>query len=743
MFHKRLRMLAYCSAASVAMAFTVPATAQDDKEKESNSGIAEIVVTAQKREENVQDTPISIVALTSDALDQKGVNSINDLFTGAIPSVRTAPFVGRASAVSIGMRGLVPVDATQVTRDPTVGIYIDGVYLGRVSGLGMELSDVERIEVLRGPQGTLFGRNTIGGAISIVTKKPSGEMEVDVRAGISNYRGRSMAAHVNLPEAAGLSFKVDGLIESRGGLVQNPLAGSKDYTEIEKYGFKITGLWQIADNFSLLYAWDLSRDNPTSNYQYITATDQSAAVRPSFITLDTGRVRTARIGVPVLENPQRAEGHSVTAEWDLGNALTIRSISAWRKLASVQWDQDVGGLTTWGPNRRFSRLSYARVDQDQFSQELQLIGDAGDFKYVFGGYYFKENGADTATVFSAGTLNATNNGITLFPAPTADAGTRVPDRAAEVSIKSKALFGQATWSPSSIAGLHLTGGLRYTDDEKNGRLTFIAGAVPNLSFNFASSRVDPMANLAYDFSEDITAYVKWSRAYRAGGANTRSSILRPFGEEELTAWEIGMKADLFDRRARINIAAYDSKLTGQQVDFINPAFISNTETVNAPEKRKVRGVELDVTLAPVDGLLLSANYVYTDAPTTPVRNIFSGAIEQIRANFTPKHAATFAVDYRFPRFSFGQLRANMNLDTAGNYYANGTVNFKAEKAMLLGGRVTLGDISFLDNDLEFALWGKNLTNTRYNLFDFRVAGRNTATQYNDPRTYGFEMRARF
>ncbi|MFM2257187.1 MAG: hypothetical protein RIQ28_1034, partial [Pseudomonadota bacterium] len=172
MFHKGLKTLAYCSAASVAMAFTVPATAQDDKEKESNSGIAEIVVTAQKREENVQDTPISIVALTSDALDQKGVNSINDLFTGAIPSVRTAPFIGRASAVSIGMRGLVPVDATQVTRDPTVGIYIDGVYLGRVSGLGMELSDVERIEVLRGPQGTLFGRNTIGGAISVVTKKP-------------------------------------------------------------------------------------------------------------------------------------------------------------------------------------------------------------------------------------------------------------------------------------------------------------------------------------------------------------------------------------------------------------------------------------------------------------------------------------------------------------------------------------------------------------------------------------------
>ena len=145
----------------LATAFTTPANAQSAATAEETDGIQDIVVTAQKREENLQDTPISIVALNSEALERKGINSLSDLFTGAIPSVRIAPFVGRVSAVSIGMRGLVPFDATQVTRDPTVGIYVDGVYLGRVSGLGMELADVERIEVLRGPQGTLFGRNTI------------------------------------------------------------------------------------------------------------------------------------------------------------------------------------------------------------------------------------------------------------------------------------------------------------------------------------------------------------------------------------------------------------------------------------------------------------------------------------------------------------------------------------------------------------------------------------------------------
>ena len=220
-----MRVALAASVAMGAMGLTAtPASAQESQAAQE-TGVADIVVTAQKREENLQDTPISMVALGSEALEQKGIGSLTDLFTGAVPSIRIAPFVGRVSAVSIGMRGLVPVDATQVTRDATVGVYVDSVYLGRVSGLGMELADIERIEVLRGPQGTLFGRNTIGGAISIVSKRPTGELGFDMKAGIGNYRGRSFATHINLPEAAGISVKVDGVFEGRGGLVQNPLGG--------------------------------------------------------------------------------------------------------------------------------------------------------------------------------------------------------------------------------------------------------------------------------------------------------------------------------------------------------------------------------------------------------------------------------------------------------------------------------------------------------------------------------------
>lgn len=737
-------MCAALMASTAAGLVAAPAAAQESGTGQ-DVGVADIVVTAQKREENLQDTPISMVALGSEALEQKGIGSLTDLFTGAVPSIRIAPFVGRVSAVSIGMRGLVPVDATQVTRDATVGVYVDSVYLGRVSGLGMELADIERIEVLRGPQGTLFGRNTIGGAISVVSKRPTGEASVDMKAGIGNYRGRSFAAHVNLPEAAGISVKVDGVFEGRGGLVQNPLGGdARDYGEIKKYGFKISALWRPADDISLLYSYDLSRDKSTGLYHYITASSQPAANTPSFIALDTGRVKTGRIGLPLFRNPQRADGHSLTAEWDVSDALTLRSISAWRSLDSTQMDGDEGSNTTWGPNRRFGRLSYANVKQNQFSQEVQLVGDLGELEFVVGGYYFKENGRDEAIVYSLGTLNPTLTGVILFPEPSPDGGAaRLPDRAADVRVRSKALFGQATWSPEAVRGLHITAGARYTDDHKDGRLLFIAGADPDLSFVFNSSRVDPMATIAYDFSDDINAYVKWSRAYRAGGANTRSTILRTFGEEELTAWEAGVKADLFDRRLRVNLAAYASRLSNQQVDFLNPAFISNTETVNAPEKRHIKGVEADITLVPVRGLSLAVNYVYTDAPPTPVRNIFTGVIEETFSAFTPKHSASFSADYAFPAFSFGQLRAHVGLDTAGNYIPNGTVDVKADKALLLNGRLSLGEIALGGGEMEIAVWGKNLTNTTYNLLDFRIPGRVTATFYNEPRTYGLEARMKF
>jgi len=750
-----LKFRAFCSAMAVmAGVLSAPAAAQDEATAEAAAqdeataeatGVEEILVTAQKRKESLQDTPFSIVALGETALEQRGINALTDLFTGAIPSVRIAPFVGRTSAVTIGMRGLVPTDATQVSRDPTVGVYIDGVYLSRVSGLGLEIADVERIEVLRGPQGTLFGRNTLGGAISVVSKRPTGDFGLDMRAGVGNFSSRSAAAHLNLPEVAGVSVKLDGLWEERDGFIRNPLRTSHDYGEVDKEGFRAAALWEPTDNLNILYAFDYSKERPTNNYYHFDTTAQRATVTPTFMKAETGRVREARLGLPLLVAPQKGIGHNITAEWNVAENLLIRSISAWRSLDSTQWDQDGGMLTSWGANRLFGRMSFAEVNQNQFSQELQFVGEAGDFEYILGGYYFRERANDEATVFSAGRLNATITDVNLFPAPVADRGTAIPDRASKARIKSKALFGQVTWSPSSIEGVHLTAGARYTDDHKDGRITAINGADPNLTFVFNSSRVDPLATLAYDVTEDVNFYVRWSRAYRAGGANSRSFAFTPFDEEELTAWEVGTKADLFDRRVRLNLAAYTSKLHDQQVDFVNPANVSNTETRNAPEKRKLKGVEADLTVVPTRWLTLSANYVYTDAPPTPVRNPFTGITQLVYSDMTRKHAGTLAVDYKFPELSFGQFRLHLDAETVGNIRWYFTPDIRTEDKVLFNGRFTLGEVSLGSGEWEFALWGKNLFNSTYELMNINLLslGRQSYAPANDPRTYGLEARVRF
>src|SRR6185312_7986047 len=181
-------------------------------------GLEEVVVSAQKRETNLQDTPIAISVLGGEDLSDRHVLSLDDLGDGTIPSLRVAPFFARNSALTIGMRGIGALgDANQPARDQAVGVYVDGIYLGRAQGLGSALYDVSRIEVLKGPQGTLFGRNTEGGAVSIVTKQPTGRFGVNAAAGFGDFGAYKAEAHVDLPELHDVSIKLDGLISKRDG----------------------------------------------------------------------------------------------------------------------------------------------------------------------------------------------------------------------------------------------------------------------------------------------------------------------------------------------------------------------------------------------------------------------------------------------------------------------------------------------------------------------------------------------
>jgi iron complex outermembrane receptor protein len=239
-------------AVSPAFAAEAAAPAADAASPETDStGLTEIVVTATKRETNLQQTPISISVMGADDLKKRHVQSLMDLADGSVPSLRISTFEARQSALTIGIRGIVPDDANQPAREQGVGVYLDGVYLGRQHGLNASLYDVERVEVLKGPQGTLFGRNTEGGALSMVLKAPTGEFGGRLQAGVGNYGSYNAQLHLDLPEYHNISIKLDGVLQHQDPTIKNPLAGQAGWNQYHRYGGRIAARWKPTSDLTI------------------------------------------------------------------------------------------------------------------------------------------------------------------------------------------------------------------------------------------------------------------------------------------------------------------------------------------------------------------------------------------------------------------------------------------------------------------------------------------------------------
>lgn len=741
--------LRFTALACAALGGAAPVVAYgQDAPADDGIGLEEIVVTAQKREESLQSTPISISVMGTEQLEARGVSGIQDLFTGTIPSVRTANYAGRSSTLQISIRGISSGEATQISRDGAIGIYVDGVYLGRVQGMGTELLDLERIEVLRGPQGTLFGRNAVGGALNIISKRPSGEFGVSQKLGVRNLGGWETATHIDLPRFANISVKLDGVVKQRGGWVDNPARGQWDFYEYKRWGFRAAALWEPTDTIDVLYAYDRSEDKSVGHYGQIDALSPTAPPLAPMFYLEPRRVRHSRAGVALRPSVGETQGHSVTASWDVADSLEIKSISAWRKLRQSQYDQFAGAYYAYAPNGFAGRVSLADVKQRQFSEELQLIGTLERVKFVLGAFYFDEKASDNGDAARSFQYNADGTAITILDPAVNSAGF---DRASRNRVKSKALFGQATWTPPILDDrLHFTGGLRYTHDKKAGMLTELRGAPPSppLAYRFSSKRLDPAATVAFDWTDDLNTYVRWGVAYRAGGANSRSATFRTFDEEEVSTWEFGLKSDFWNRRARLNIALYHTAYKDMQVDFVSPFNPSANETINSGNTAKIRGAEVDLTVRLARGLTTAINYAYTDVDIPDQLNPFSGALQVTRPRYTPEHAASVSVDYSLPAFSFGVLSAHVDSSMATGTYVEAGDRTKSKGYVLFNGRLTLGEIPFAGaSELAVSLWGKNLFNVAYDVWDYPYYGAGlqgvNQVSYNEPRTFGVEASLRF
>jgi iron complex outermembrane recepter protein len=718
----------------------------------SNTKLDEIVVTAERVERNIQATPISMSVMRADDLINRKIQSLADFGDGAIPSLRIAPFYSRSSAITVGIRGIVPFDANQPSRDAGVGIYLDGVYLGRSQGLGAALYDIERIEVLKGPQGTLFGRNATGGAVSIVTRKPTGEFALRQSVGFRNFGGHNLDTHLDLPRMGDVSIKMDGVMSRRDGTVENPLEGQEDYNGFDRKGFHIRTLWEPSDTFSADYSFDISYDATTPFYNQLLSRNPAIALGP-LVLEQPNRADVADVGVPLQESIGKTRGHTLNLAWELSDTNEVRSITSYRELTQSQWDNGGAHFGPFVPNGRFGRYSMADMEQDQVSQEFQLLGSMSEFDYVAGLFYYHEEGGDWAWSPNTMQWNATGTVATPFTSLVAGQASPFPDRESNAELDSYAAFGQTTWTPAALnEQVKLTLGLRYTSDDKNGDLTKVNGAATPYHFEQTSHRTDPLFIAAWEPIDALHLYAKWGTAYRAGGANSRSVTYRAFAPEEVTTSEAGFKYDFWDGRARVNMALYQTDYEDIQVDFgavgLDAKLPNRTtiETVNAPGKGKIDGWELESSFTPLDGLTLSASYAYTDGTLPQASNPFLGnRLETIHIVYTPENAYSFSADYEVP-MAMGNLAAHIDYNMADGYYSSSSETVLTDDSAVANARLALREINIGgEQKLDIALWSRNLFDDEYTFY--KSAGLfsrfGNSGMFNEPRTWGIDATINF
>ncbi|WP_137864883.1 MULTISPECIES: TonB-dependent receptor [unclassified Sphingomonas] len=763
-FKHRLRLSALSGAAASALLLATPAFAQQAADggaatvtagqEDQSGGLGEIVVTAQRRETNLQKTPISIAVLNSEALENRHIQTLGDLADGSVPGLRVAPFFSRSSALVIGIRGVGFLgDANQPAREQGVGVYMDGIYLGRAQGLGTALYDIERIEVLKGPQGTLFGRNTEGGAISIVSKKPSGEFRVDASAGIANFGGYQTALHLDLPRAGNISLKFDGVIQKRGGTIDNPMAGQLDFNSYDRRGAHVAALWEPSDRFSALWQFDVSHDE-TSPYYLQLLTKGSLPLAP-IIKLQPERAETGLVGVPLQASVGDTTGMSLHLDWKLGGGIRVRSITSYRKLTQSQYDNGSAILSVFAPNGNFARYSQANFGQHQFSQEVQLLGELPRLSFVAGAFYYNEYVGDNAFAPNTLKFNADGTVYSVLPAPVS--ATPFPDRASIARTDSAAIFGQFTYTPALLGDrLHLTLGGRYSHDKKTGELDQVNGRIPTVNgvtavvpMNVTSDRVDPLVNLSLDVADGVMLYGKWSTGYKSAGANSRSLTYRGFGPESVSEFEGGLKASFLDNHARLNLAAYTGTYKDVQIDFnaVIPGSNRGTlETTNTAGKGRISGFEAELTVAPAKGLTLSGNYTrqHIRLPEAPNPFVAGNPLVPVYPIFAPKNSASGAIDYRMPAGA-ATIVAHLDGNYASEQYSSTSDPTKSDPSFIVNGRLALTDIALNDGAarLELSVWARNLFNEQHLYLRNTSAALGTYGIFNDPRTYGLTGTIRF
>lgn len=736
--------------APLAIMLSVPAYAQEAQD----AGSDDIIVTAQFKEQNLQDTPIAITAVTGDTLDQRGITSIDNV--GKIsPNVNistTSAVHGPAAAVYI--RGIGQFDSNPAF-EPGVGIYFDDVYHGTLNGSFADLFDIERVEVLRGPQGTLSGKNSIGGSVKIYTKKPSGDNSGYAEATYGTDNKMIVRGAMNLTVVPDqLFFRVSGMHKQQDGYVDLvdygcafpasgvPVVNVSAKNQGCKWGTlggkNVTGVaaalrWLPSDGWDITLSGDLVRDNSE-----VVALRQIKVNDTRFISPDpftnyssfkdpvTGEVYP---NVSAVDS----QGLSLNIDGELAEGFSIKSITAYREMvADYSNDQDGSPLDT--------KLNYNHMKYDQFSQELRLSGVIGDMAdWTIGGYYFESHNNLANRIASSASFDFNNNDF--------------------VDQTSKSAFAHVILHP--VEDLNITGGIRYTDDKKTYLFHQYAGSgnTPTTQDGRTAAYVgdnwDFRLGADYRFSPEFMAYAQFSTGYKGGGTNPRpvnTTQILPFNPEKLQAYEIGFKSDLFDRTLRLNMSAFFNKY--KDIILIDSSACCGTVSP-APfgiiprnaGSAEIKGLEAEITWEPAENLVFTAGGGLLDFKYTSLTGLIGGpapGVDPFITPYTAKFNGNASVSYGIEMPGGSMLTPRLDVTHQGKMYAesNNAANSLIKSFTLLNAGLTWDSA---DKDWRVSLNVNNLANRVYytSAFDADVFSGTVQHAMGRKREWALTVRRNF
>lgn len=762
------------AAALIALLQASPAAAQaaDDR----TGSLEEIVVTARKRAEDLQTTPVAVSAISAETLERNRLVRLDDL-QQTVPSLVVYKNPGLVGTATVAIRGISASDYIPTNESP-VAMYVDGVYVARAIGAMFSLNDLERVEVLRGPQGTLSGRNATAGSIALYTKAPAQEFGVQQKLSYGTFNDIVSRTTVDLGRLGdtGLTARLAWMHHETDGYVNNTATSrskSPGAVKSDSAAVAVRGDWgRLTADYRFDYSFDKGQGGNTqivaanaTFLSFLQANNPGFALQPKF---------QKTISQPVVGfTSQETYGHSLTLNYAVNDNIQLKSITGYRSLSSIYAsNQGANGALNVNVSASgaapfairtipfVSSIPRVEIGQHQWSQEFQLNGKTERLSYVAGLYYFKETADETYG--STGSLS-----LTVLTATTGRYGA--PSFLDFVNhSRSKAAYGQVSYTPPVLDDkLELTVGGRYTRDRKRliqtnpkpgSSLIPIPRDASRSFSNFSGE-----GSIKYRWTPDVMTYLRVAQAYKAGGISARDTTYAPngFEPEKEISYELGIKADLLDNHVRFNGDIYYTDYKDLQVFNSFTAAqgcLSSTvcSTVVNAGRAVYKGAEAELTVIPVRGLELngSIGYIKPRYKEFLINVSATGDIAHdpsVRYGNLSKLTSSASATYRFEPQSFGDPSVRVNWDYHSKRYFNNqttAVNFNEQIAdpgfHNLGFQIMLDNIpqSIFKRSLSVQVYGSNLLG-KHQVLQSISLGSYAVTAFGPGRTFGVALNGKF